>query len=242
MKLPRGRVDLLRQIALFCGAYCLYRFARGQVVDDPGAAFAHARALVSAERALGVFTEPAVEGWARSVPPLLDAATWSYVNLHFVLTTVTLAFVYLCRNSAFYFVRNMFMVAMGVALVLYVAYPTAPPRLLPELGFTDPVAHLTGVKADSSTSGVLFNPYAAVPSMHVAFALMLGGAMARMSRRSAIRGVWLAYPLIVTFVVVATANHWWADAVFGALTAAASAVGAWVLATWRPEAWAFRPV
>ena len=96
-----------------------------------------------------------------------------YLNTHFVVTTCTLAFIYLFRNEHFYFVRNMFMVAMGLALVGYVVYPTAPPRMLPELGFTDSVADFTGVSSDSDVNA-LYNPYAAVPSMHVGFALMLG--------------------------------------------------------------------
>ena len=61
----------------------------------------------------------------------------------------------------------MFMVAMGIALVGYTLYPTAPPRFFPEWGFVDTVADFTGVKHDSSTVNALFNPYAAVPSMHV---------------------------------------------------------------------------
>ena len=67
-----------------------------------------------------------------------------YVNSHFTITTVTLAFIYLRRNPSFYFIRNMFMVAMGIALVLYAVYPTAPPRFMPEWGFCDSVAQFTG--------------------------------------------------------------------------------------------------
>ena len=63
-----------------------------------------------------------------------------------------------------------------------------------------------------------------------------------MVRRRAARALWLAYPLVVTFVVVATANHWWADAAAGALVAAVSLAAARALAAWRPQAWAFRPV
>ena len=103
---------------------------------------------------------------------------------------------------------------MGIALVGYLVFPTAPPRFLPELGFRDSVAEFTGVGAQ--TSNLLVNPYAAVPSMHVAFALMLAVPMARMSRHAAVRALWGAYPALVTFTVVATANHWWLDAVLGA--------------------------
>ena len=87
---------------------------------------------------------------------------------------VTLAWLYLRRNERFYGVRDMFMVAMGIALVGYMVFPTAPPRFMPELGFTDPVAALT---ARRRSAYALVNPYAAVPSMHVAFALMLAVPM-----------------------------------------------------------------
>jgi membrane-associated phospholipid phosphatase len=136
----------------------------------------------------------------------------------------------------------MFVVSMALALVLYVVYPTAPPRLMSGLGFGDPVAHATGVRADDAGSGPLFNPYAAVPSMHVAFALMIGAPLASMVRRRVARVLWLAYPLVVTYVVVATANHWWFDVAAGAAVAATAAVAARALAAWRPQAWAFHPV
>jgi hypothetical protein len=162
------------------------------------------------------------------------------VNSHFTITTVTLAFLYLRRNDRFYFVRNMFMIAMGIALVGYLVFPTAPPRFLPELGFQDSVAQFTGV--DTQASNVLFNPFAAVPSMHVAFALMLGASMASVVRHTWARVLWSVYPLMVTFVVVATANHWWFDGFTGALTAAVSALAARELfARARPEAWSWDP-
>jgi len=163
-----------------------------------------------------------------------------YVNSHFTITTVALAFLYLRRNERFYFVRNMFVIAMGIALVGYAAFPTAPPRFLPEWGFQDSVARFTGVDAEASNA--LFNPFAAVPSMHVAFALMLALPMASMARRRAVRIAWSGYPALVTFVVIATANHWWLDAFLGAATAAVSAVAAQaLLARARPDAWAWDP-
>jgi membrane-associated phospholipid phosphatase len=132
-------------------------------------------------------------------------------------------------------------VAMGIALVGYVAYPTAPPRFLPEWGFIDSVAEFTGVKSDSVAINALFNPYAAVPSMHVAFALMIGLPLARLVRWPTLRVFWAAYPVLVTFVIVVTGNHFLADAFLGALTAATSGYTAWWLARARPAAWAFAP-
>jgi membrane-associated phospholipid phosphatase len=239
--LPRGWRDLVRQIVLFCGAYWLYRIVRGQVDGRAAEAFANARELVSIERAAGLFVEPSLHAWSESHAIVGDVSSWLYLNSHFTITTAALAFLYLFRNERFYFVRNMFMVAMGLALVLYALYPTAPPRFYPELGFTDSVANLTGVKAEDSN--VLFNPYAAVPSMHVCFALMLGLPMARLVRRRWAAVLWRLYPLLVTWVVIATANHWWLDAALGAVTAAiAYAFAAGLFARLRPDAWAWNRV
>jgi hypothetical protein len=136
----------------------------------------------------------------------------------------------------------MFMVAMGIALVLYVLVPTAPPRMLPEWGFTDSVQAFTGVDHDTGSTGVLFNPFAAIPSMHVAFSLMLGVTMAQIVRRRWAKVLWYAYSPMITFVVIATANHWWLDGFLGAAVAAVSAVCASaLLARARPEVWAFNP-
>jgi len=239
--LPRGAGDLLWQIVLFCGAYWVYRLVRGQVFDQSAAAFEHARQIVDIEQALHIFVEPSVQTWAIGTGWVDDVGAWMYLNTHFVVTTCTLAYIYLFRNGHFYFVRNMFMVAMGLALVGYVLYPTAPPRMLPGLGFADSVADFTGVSSDASVNA-LFNPYAAVPSMHVGFALMLAVPMIRMARRGWVRAVWAAYPPVVTLVVVVTANHWVLDAAAGAAVAAVSAVAAQTLfARARPQAWAWAP-
>ena len=237
--LPRGGGDLLWQIVLFCGAYWLYRLVRGQVWDQSAAAFDHARDIVQLERSTHVFFEQSVQAWAIGTGFVDDIASWMYLNSHFVVTTCTLAFIYLFRNEHFYFVRNMFMVAMGLALVGYVLYPTAPPRMLPELGFADTVADFTGIS--ESSVGALFNPFAAVPSMHVCFALMLSVPMIRMARHRWAKALWCAYAPVVTFVVIATGNHWVFDAVTGAMVAGVSALAAQTLfARARPRAWAWQ--
>jgi membrane-associated phospholipid phosphatase len=239
--LPRGGRDLLWQIVLFCGAYWLYRLVRGQVWDQSAAAFEHARDIVSLERSLHVFVEPSLQSWAIGSGWIEGVGSWMYLNTHFIVTTSTLAFIYLFRNEHFYFVRNMFMVAMGIALVGYLLYPTAPPRMLPQLGFADSVADFTGVSSDASVNA-LYNPYAAVPSMHVGFALMLAVPMIRMTRRRWAKVLWTLYAPVVAMVVVVTANHWVFDAATGALSAAVAAVVAQtVFARVRPQAWAWEP-
>jgi hypothetical protein len=135
----------------------------------------------------------------------------------------------------------MFLVSFGIALIGYSVFPTAPPRFFPEWGFFDSVSDFTGVPQDSVTINTLFNPYAAVPSMHVAFALMIGVPLARLVRWRPMKIFWAAYPLLVLFVIVATANHFLADAVLGAAAAGIGALAARAMARARPRAWAFQP-
>jgi membrane-associated phospholipid phosphatase len=238
--LPNGWLDAIRQLLLFAGAYYVYRLVRGFVDGQAGLAFENARTLVHIERSLGLFFEPGLQAWAKGEEWLLTFANWMYVNSHFVVTTTFLVWLYIARNHAFYYVRNMFMVAMGFALVGYLAYPTAPPRFLPEWGFTDTVANFVGQSAENSAD-VLYNPFAAVPSMHVAFALMIAIPAFRLVRRRPLKVFWAAYPALVTFVVVVTANHYWVDAALGAMVAGASAwLASAAFARARPDAWAWR--
>jgi hypothetical protein len=230
-------------VLLVVTGYYAYRLTRG-VVDDPTSAvvaFEHARHLISIEQALGIFVEPHIQDFAQSVPGLDEASAWIYINAQTTVTAGALVWLYLRHNSSFYFVRNMFMIAWALAILGYIVYPTAPPRFLPEWGFTDTVADFTGIDHDSVAVNALFNPYAAVPSMHVGFALMVGIPLARLSAVRVTRVVWMLYPVLVTFVIVATANHFLADAFFGALTVGAAAWAAAWLGRVRPTAWAFSP-
>ena len=238
--LPQGWLDALRQLLLFAGAYYAYRLVRGVVDGQATLAFENARTLVDVERTLGLFFEPGLQTWARGESWIVTGANWMYVNSHFVITTTFLIWLYIARNHAFYYVRNMFMIAMSLALVGYMVYPTAPPRYLPEWGFTDTVAAFVGEAAEQSAN-VLYNPFAAVPSMHVAFALMIAIPAIKLVRHRVLKAAWALYPVLVTFVVMVTANHFWLDAALGAVVAAISATAAsYALGRARPEAWAWR--
>jgi membrane-associated phospholipid phosphatase len=241
--LPRGWLDVLRQVSLFAVAYGAYRIVRGLVENDGTAAFQHAREVIQLERTLHVFVEPSIQAWASSSHFVMELASWVYVNAQFSVTVGALLFLYLQRNRSFYFVRNMLLIGMAIALVGYAFFPIAPPRFLPEWGFVDSVSDMTGLHL--SHSSALFsdfvNPYAAMPSMHVAFALMIGWPMARLVRWRLARVLWLGYPFVIAFVIIATANHYIVDAVLGAVTAGISACLAKWLARLRADAWAFQP-
>jgi membrane-associated phospholipid phosphatase len=239
--LPRGPLDLAWQCVLVVGAYYGWRYARGAVDGSTAAAIVHAQDLVSIEDALRSAVEPAVQGWAQSTGWAVDFASWMYANAHFKFSLLALVVIYFRFNRSFYFVRNMLLCAMALSLLGYAFFPTAPPRFLPGFGVEDTVAAYTGQGSLQFSSDPWFNAYAAVPSMHAAFALIFGWSLAALMRPWPLRAVLWAYPALITFVVVATGNHFWIDAFFGALVAAAAFGLATLLARLRPEQWSFRP-
>ncbi|HEX2129754.1 MAG TPA: phosphatase PAP2 family protein [Solirubrobacterales bacterium] len=238
--LPKGWLDAATQFLLFFLVYNAYQLVRGITDSSRELAVANADRLIDIERSLGTFFEPGFQQTLIDHTPwLIDFANFMYLNSHFVITTAFLAWLYLFRNPHFYFVRNMFMAAMLLALVGYALYPTAPPRLFPGEGFTDTIAAFTGVAQDDKTASLLVNQYAAVPSMHIAFSLMVAVPAAALSKHVLARTLWSAYPLCVFFVIVATGNHFWLDAAAGAMVACVAAVTARQLARLRPAAWAW---
>ena len=106
---------------------------------------------------------------------MIDVANQIYLNAQFSIALGFLVWLYLFRNESYYFVRNMFVVSMGLAALGYTIYPTAPPRMFPEYGFVDTINDFSNVNHDSGLAKIFINPYAAVPSMHCAFAMMIGG-------------------------------------------------------------------
>lgn len=242
--LPRGWGDLLRQIAIFAGFYLLYELVRAEVAANPlnpgYRAFANAARIIRLEHSLHIFVEPAIQSLALRHDWLMDGCDWLYLNGHFLATLGVLVFLYRRHNGLFPCVRNSFMVAMAIALVGYACYPTAPPRLMPGYGFVDAIRQFTGVDVERGTGSAFFNLYAAVPSMHVCFALLTALPMARLSGRRWAQLLWFLYPAAVTFAVIATGNHFLIDVLMGMLTFAAAVLAAeGLLARARPEAWSF---
>lgn len=241
-RLPRGWIDLFLQLALFFCAYQAYQVVRGMSEGREALAFANADRIMDVERSLGLFFEPGFQSAMLDHGWVIDFTNWMYVNSHFIVTTTFLAWLYLFRNEHFYFVRNMFMVAMLLALTGYLVFPTAPPRLVSGYGFVDTIATYTALEPDSNTVSLLVNKYAAVPSMHIGFASMIAVPAFLLVRNRIAKGIWVLYPFLVLFVVVVTGNHFWLDAAAGALVAGTAATVAHrLLAPRRPGHWAFRP-
>ncbi|MGD0197539.1 MAG: phosphatase PAP2 family protein [Solirubrobacteraceae bacterium] len=240
--LPKGWRDALRQVGMFTGAYIAYRLVGGAIDGSSALAFVHADQLISFERSLHIFVEPGIQSWAYGSHLLMVLATYLYISAQSYILFGLLAYLYLRHNHSYYFVRNMLFIAMAIGLLGYALYPTAPPRFLPNWGFVDTVSQVTNTSSQNNAiSNALVNPYAAVPSMHVACAAMIGWTLVRIVRNPLARVWWALWPALITFVTVITANHFLIDTVLGLVTAGIAAAGAYALARRRPHIWSFRP-
>src|SRR5262249_2999604 len=167
-----------------------------------GVSFSHARDLVSAERSLGLLIEPSVQHWAVSTGWPAEVARWGYANLHFKGSCLMLAVIYFGYRRSYGFVRNAVFAAIACPVAGSAFFPTAPPRFLPELGL-DPSSAVTGNDPLLTRPGdPLFNPFAAVPSMHVGLSVILAWSLAMLVRPRPLRALLFAYPLLMTYVVV----------------------------------------
>ena len=218
--LPRGPLDLVRQIAIVSLFDIAYELSRVVATGDRGAAFAHAHSVVDTERSLGIFRELSVQRFALHAPAIvLDVANWTYFNAQFTVTFAFLLWAYLRHTDRYTTIRNTVIAADAIGLIGYLGYPTAPPRMLPRLGFTDTL-NQAAVNHHSGAIASLANPYAAMPSLHTAYALIFGVSGVVLARRWWVRGMWALHPGLVVFSIIATANHFVLDAVAGAAVAA----------------------
>lgn len=238
--LPRGIRDAVFQILLFAMAELTYETVRGIADGRASMAFANARAIIDLEKSLGTWFEPGLQAAVLDIRWLVDMANFAYMNTHFAVTAGFLVWLYLRRNESFYFVRNMFLVAMALACVIYALFPVAPPRMFPGEGFVDTINAYSSVNHESALVATFVNPYAAVPSMHMCFALLVAIPAVALVRHPGLRAAWALYPVMVFAVIVMTANHFWVDAAAGAVVAvSAGLVASHVLARAQPLRWAW---
>jgi len=206
--LPRGWSDLGRQLAIWFGFAVLYQLARGIADRNPARAFAHGREVLSfEERVTHRVYELTLQNFVDQKHWLETLVSWTYWNSEFTVVGIAVLWVYLRRHDSFKNFRNAVLLANLIGLVGYVFMPTAPPRLL-GIGFVD--QHRDGLVSLAA------NPYAAMPSLHAADALIVGIVLASVCRNRFWKLVWMAWPAWVWFAVMATGNHFWLDCLAGA--------------------------
>jgi membrane-associated phospholipid phosphatase len=223
-RLPRGWLDLVRQIVIWFGFVLAYQLARGIADRSPAVAFENARGVIDFERRATGLWELSLQSWTESFATLGRLTSWTYWLSQFTVVALALLWVYFRRYEHFIRFRNLLMLANVLGLVGYVLLPTAPPRMFPELGFVDTLASFGTPNHGSTLVELASNPYAAMPSLHAADALIVGVTLAVLVRPVWLKVLWLIWPAWVWFSVMATANHFWLDIAAGIAVASLAAL------------------
>ena len=200
-------------LVVTAAALC-YFLVRGLVDGREALAFAHSSDLIALERRLGVFWEPTLQGWVLARPPLPTVFNWIYIWGHWPVVAGTLLWLYFFHRAAFPRYRNALLVSGAIGLVVFATYPVAPPRLVEGWGFVDTVTlHSNAYRVLQPPS--LTNQFAAMPSLHFGWNLLMGIAVVRHASRPVAKLFGVLMPLAMLCAVVLTANHFVLDAAAG---------------------------
>jgi hypothetical protein len=222
--LPRGWLDLFRQVLIWFGFVLAYQAARGIADRSPAVAFKNGRDVIDIERRATGLWELSLQSWTESYEVLGRLTSWTYWLSQFAVVGLALLWVYFRRYEHFIKFRNVLMLANVIGLFGYVLLPTAPPRMFPEVGFVDTLAGMGTPNHGSTLVELASNPYAAMPSLHAADALIVGITLAILVRPIWLKVLWLLWPMWVWFSVMATANHFWLDIAAGIAVALVAAL------------------
>lgn len=211
------RRRLMRELLLVAGLFAVYKCGRMLSTGRTEEAFRNATRVWDAERALHLPGEGLIQRLLLHGDALVHTANTYYAAVHFPATVLFLVWLYLRRPAHYLWTRRVLAVLTGAALAIHLTFPLAPPRMLAAAHLIDtgqvygPTVYGASPAADS-----MANQFAAMPSLHFGWALMLAlGMIAATSSRW--RVLWLLHPLVTLLVVVGTANHYWLDAIVAAL-------------------------
>ena len=223
-----NRFSLKREATLGTLVYGLSLLVRALVLRGDGRARArrNAERIVSLEERLRLDIEPSLQRAVFRFPRAVHGLNVGYATFNVTLTVGWLVSLYRRRDPGYDSLRRACQGAFVAAQPIFLLFPTAPPRELE--GFVDTMSEVSGVDLEHPALVWLYNPVAAMPSLHVAFAVLTGAAIAERAESHVVKAAAYAYPPIVSFIVAATGNHYVLDAVAGAaLGVAARRALAW---------------
>ncbi|MEV0452199.1 phosphatase PAP2 family protein [Streptomyces sp. NPDC050600] len=219
MRGPRWWAELVLIGAVYAAYSCGRLLARG----DAAGAVAHGLAILRIEQSLGIDAEHPLNRLFTATPALGIPADFAYASLHYLVTPAVLVWLFRRRPAHYRAARTWLMVSTLLGLIGFTLLPTCPPRLLDAgHGFVDTMARFSaygwwgGEASAPRGMGALTNQYAAMPSLHVGWALWCGVMLWRYGRTPLFKALGVAYPLLTVLVVMGTANHYFLDAVAGA--------------------------
>jgi hypothetical protein len=214
-----NRLDLLLQIALVVGLAESYRLLRRLIPTDWPVAIGNAQRVVHLERVLHIYAEAPMQRTFLHAPEVVRTMNWFYLSTHFLVTGVFFAWLYWRSRDGFAIFRDGFLLATAIALVVHWRFPTAPPRLA-NVGIRDTIDLYSRMNIGRPHHERFSNPVAAVPSLHAGWAFGVGAGLVLYGRVWIAKLLGLLYPLAVLVTVVVTGNHFFFDAIAGALVMA----------------------
>ncbi|MFJ1597757.1 phosphatase PAP2 family protein [Streptomyces sp. NPDC088261] len=232
---PRPRLRLRprwwAELVLIVAVYAAYSAGRLMARGDVSTAVGHGLAILRIEKALRLNAEHPLNRLFTSTPALGIPADFAYASLHYLVTPVVLIWIFRSRPARYRAARTWLMLSTLLGLIGFTLLPTCPPRLLEAgHGFVDTMAQYSsygwwGAQASAPRGlGGMTNQYAAMPSLHVGWAVWCGVLLWRHARSPFMRWLGVAYPVVITIVVMGTANHYFLDAVAGVVVMAAGAL------------------
>ena len=217
------------ELVVAAGVFLLYRAGRGLSHGDADEALANTSSVLDIEHALGIATERSVQSWTLGSTTLVELLNHYYVTVHFPATVAFLVWVFVRHENAYRPVRRWFVAVTITALAVHIAFPLAPPRMLP--GFVDTLREYGPRIYSTDPQQSVANQFAAMPSLHFGWALMVAASIIAI-RRTRWSLLALAHPAITLFAIVATGNHYWLDVIV--VTAIAAPVGLVIVAVQHP--------
>lgn len=208
----RVRPRPLPEILLVLGLFLAYKLGRAVADGHVARAIGNARHVWHLERWLHLPDEVLVQHVLMSSTGLIHAANIYYAVVHFPASIAFLLWLYVARPAHYVWIRRLMAAATGLALVVHMVFPLAPPRMLAGDGMIDTGAVFGPSVYGPPSTDTLSNQYAAMPSLHVGWALIVAIGMLY-ATTSRWRWLWLAYPATTFTVVLGTANHYWLDGV-----------------------------
>ncbi|MFJ6726504.1 phosphatase PAP2 family protein [Streptomyces sp. NPDC091281] len=206
----------MRELLLVAGLFLVYKLGRQLATGHTGEAFRNAHDVWDAERWLRLPGEDTVQSLLLHGDTLVRIANTYYATVHFPATAAFLVWLYLRRPGHYVWARRALAAVTAAALVLHLTFPLAPPRMLAATGLVD-TARVYGPSVyGPPQTDTLSNQFAAMPSLHFGWALMVAVGLIA-ATRSRWRWLWLLHPLLTLVVIVGTANHYWLDAVVAAV-------------------------
>jgi hypothetical protein len=211
-----GRAPLIVELAVMAWLFWLYDVINNLAPTRSALALVNAQAVLHFERSLGLNVELALNRWLSGRALLAVIATDYYFFAHVMVTVTVLGWLWWRRPQLYREARTQLVMINLIAFAVFWRYPLAPPRMLPALGYQDVVSQSHAVF--SWHSGALrqdADQFAAMPSLHVAWASWAALAVWRATWRTWVRALALLHPLLTGLVVLATGNHWLLDVLAG---------------------------